>query len=78
MPDEPGSSRNKFRSDFIVEIALIVALAVYMVLAQDKTVGDDLSFTVAGAALMAVATYWTLHTLKDGLQFIALRLRPGK
>ena len=78
MPDEPGSARNKFRSDFIVEIALVAALAVYLVLAQGKAVGDDLAFTVAGASLMALATYWTLHTLKDGLQVIALRLRPGK
>ncbi len=78
MPDEPGSARNKFRSDFIVEIALVAALAVYLVLAQGKVVGDDLTFTVAGASLMALATYWTLHTLKDGLQVIALRLRPGK
>lgn len=78
MPDEPGSARNKSCSDFIVEIALVAALAIYMVLAQDKTVGDDLSFTAAGAALMALATCWTLHTLKDGLQFLALRLRPGK
>ena len=34
--------------------------------------------TVVGAVLMALATYWTLHTLKDGLQFLTLRLRPGK
>ena len=78
MPEEPGPARNKFRSDFIVEIALIVAVAVYMVMAQGQVVGENLSFTVAGAALMALATYWTLHTIRDGLEVIALRLRPGK
>ncbi|WP_396622271.1 MULTISPECIES: hypothetical protein [Marinobacter] len=78
MPEEPGPARNKFRSDFIVEIALIVAVAVYLVMAQGQVVGENLSFTVAGAALMALATYWTLHTIRDGLEVIALRLRPGK
>jgi len=27
---------------------------------------------------MALVTYWTLHTARDGLEVIALRLRPGK
>ncbi len=77
MPEEPGPARNKFRSDFIVEIALIVAVAVYLVMAQGgQVVGENLSFTVTGAALMALATYWTLHTIRDGLEVIALRLRP--
>lgn len=78
MPEEPGPARNKFRSDFIVAIALIVAVAVYLVMAQGQVVGENLSFTVTGAALMALATYWTLHTIRDGLEVIALRLRPGK
>jgi hypothetical protein len=78
MPDEPGSARNKFRSDFMVELALIVAVAVYLMMAQGQAVGENLSFTVVGAALMALATYWTLHTVRDGLEVIALRLRPGK
>ncbi len=78
MPEEPGPARNKFRSDFIVEIALIVAVAVYLVMAQGQVVGENLSFTVTGAALMALATCWTLHTIRDGLEVIALRLRPGK
>ncbi|MBE01556.1 hypothetical protein [Marinobacter lutaoensis] len=78
MSDEPGSVRNRFRSDFIVEMVLMAALAVYFLLARDQVVGADLGFTVVGAVLMALATYWTLHTLKDGLQFLTLRLRPGK
>jgi hypothetical protein len=78
MPDEPGSARNKFRSDFMVELALIVAVVVYLMMAQGQAVGENLSFTVVGAALMALATYWTLHTVRDGLEVIALRLRPGK
>ncbi|MCK5887956.1 MAG: hypothetical protein KAG70_15830 [Alcanivorax sp.] len=78
MPEEPGPARNKFRSDFIVEIALIYAVAVYLVMAQGQVVGENLSFTDTGAALMALATYWTLHTIRDGLEVIALRLRLGK
>ncbi|PKM04085.1 MAG: hypothetical protein CVV16_06500 [Gammaproteobacteria bacterium HGW-Gammaproteobacteria-6] len=78
MPDEPESARNKFRSDFMVELALIVAVAVYLMMAQGQAVGENLLFTVVGAALMALATYWTLHTVRDGLEVIALRLRPGK
>ena len=78
MSDETGSASNKFRTDFMVEMALVAALACYLVLARGQAVGEDLSFTVAGAGLMALATYWTLHTLKDGLQVIALWLRPGK
>lgn len=78
MPDEPGSARNKFRSDFMVELALIVAVAVYLMMAQGQAVGENLPFTVVGAVLMALATYWTLHTVRDGLEVIALRLRPGK
>ncbi|PSF13464.1 hypothetical protein C7H09_02345 [Marinobacter fuscus] len=78
MPEDPGPARNKFRSDFFVEIALVIAVAVYLVFAQGQTVGENLSFTVLGAGLMALATYWTLHTARDGLEVIALRLRPGK
>lgn len=78
MPEDPGPARNKFRSDFVVEIALIVAVAVYLIIAQGQAVGDSLWFTVTGAGLMALATYWTLHTARDGLEVIALRLRPGK
>ncbi|WP_227508371.1 hypothetical protein [Marinobacter sp. P4B1] len=78
MPEDPAPVRNKFRSDFIVEIALLAAVAVYLVIAQGQSVGDNLSFTVVGASLMALATYWTLHTARDGLEVIALRLRPGK
>ncbi|HLT13948.1 MAG TPA: hypothetical protein VK006_07620 [Marinobacter sp.] len=78
MPEDPGPARNKFRSDFIVEIALIVAVAVYLIIAQGQAVGDNLWFTVTGAGLMALATFWTLHTVRDGLEVIALRLRPGK
>ena len=78
MPEDPAPARNKFRSDFIVEIALLAAVAVYLVIARGQSVGDNLSFTVAGASLMALATYWTLHTARDGLEVIALRLRPGK
>ncbi|WP_236744500.1 hypothetical protein [Marinobacter similis] len=62
MTDQAGSIRNKFRSHVIIELALIAALALYMVLAQEKPVGEDLIFTVVGAGLMALVTYWTLNT----------------
>ncbi|OZB19071.1 MAG: hypothetical protein B7X58_02920 [Marinobacter sp. 34-60-7] len=78
MPEGPGPARRKFRSDFFVEIALLLAIAVYLVLAQGQLVGENLAFTVVGAGLMALTTYWTLHTVRDGLEVIALRLRPGK
>jgi len=78
MSEESGSARNKLRSDFLVEVSLIVAVGIYLVLAQGQAVGENLGFTVAGAGLMALATYWTLHPIGDGLQVIALRLRPGK
>ncbi|MBQ0833951.1 MAG: hypothetical protein KBT83_15410 [Marinobacter sp.] len=75
MSEESGSARNKFRSHFAVEIVLIALLAIYMVLAKGRIVGDDLVFTVVGAGLMALVTYWTLHTLRDGLEMIVLRVR---
>lgn len=75
MSDESGSARNKLRSLFVVEIILLAALAVYMLMAKEQAVGDDFVFTVAGAGLMALLTYWTLYTLRDGLEVLALRMR---
>ncbi len=75
MSDKSGFTNRKFRSHFLVEIILIAALVFYMVLAHEKPVGDDFGFTVAGVSLMALATYWTLNTLRDGLEIIALRTR---
>ncbi len=56
-------------------MVLVVALAVYMMVARSEMVGDDFSFTVIGAALMVLVTYWTLTTLRDGLEVIALKVR---
>ncbi|MFT7337729.1 MAG: hypothetical protein ACI92B_001053 [Marinobacter maritimus] len=78
MSEESGSARNKFRFHFAVEIILVAALAIYMVLAQGQVVGDDLAFTVIGAGLMALVTYWTLSTLRGGLEMIVLRVRGLK
>lgn len=75
MPNEVGFVRNKFCSHVVIEIVLVAALVLYMVLAQEKAVGEDLAFTVAGAGLMALVTYWTLNTLRDGLEVIAVRTR---
>lgn len=78
MTDQDGSVRNKFRSHVIIEIALIAALAMYLVLAQEKPVGEDLFFTVTGAGLMALVTYWTLNTLRDGLEMLAIRVKSAR
>ncbi len=75
MTDQNGSVRNKFRSHVIIEIALVAALALYLFMAQEKPVGEDLIFTVAGAGLMALVTYWTLNTLRDGLEVMASRVK---
>lgn len=74
MPDEAGSATKKFRFHVLIELALIVALGLYLIAAQHQVVGDDFVFTVAGAGLMALVTYWTLNTLRDGLEIIALRV----
>ena len=75
MSDDAGSASRKFRSHVLIELALIVALGLYLFAAREQVVGEDLVFTVTGAALMALVTYWTLNTLRDGLEVIALRVR---
>ncbi|WP_227664291.1 hypothetical protein [Marinobacter litoralis] len=78
MPEDRARAVKKFVSDFIVEIALVVAVAVYLLMAQGQSVGENLTFTMVGAGLMAIATFWTLHTARKGLEVIALRLHPSK
>ena len=75
MSDDGGSASKKFRSHVLIELALIVALGLYLFAAKEQVVGENLVFTVTGAALMALVTYWTLNTLRDGLEVIALRVR---
>ncbi|MTI99300.1 MAG: hypothetical protein FH752_11830 [Marinobacter adhaerens] len=75
MSDDAGSASRKFRSHVLIELALIVALGLYLFAAREQVVGENLVFTVTGAALMALVTYWTLNTLRDGLEVIALRVR---
>ncbi len=75
MSDDAGSASRKFRSHVLIELALIVALGLYLFAAKEQVVGENLVFTVTGAALMALVTYWTLNTLRDGLEVIALRVR---
>ena len=75
MSDDAGSASRKFLSHALIELALIVALGLYLLAAQEHVVGENLVFTVTGAALMALVTYWTLNTLRDGLEVIALRSR---
>ena len=75
MPDEPGARAVTFRLHAVVEIALLAVLAGYFLLAGNQSVGDDLVFTVIGAALMAAASFWTLNTIKDGLELMASRAR---
>ena len=75
MSDDAGSASRKFRSHVLIELALIVALGLYLFATKEQVVGENLVFTVTGAALMALVTYWTLNTLRDGLEVIALRVR---
>ena len=75
MSDDAGSASKKFRTHALIELALIVALGLYLLVAQGQVVGENLLFTVVGAALMALMTYWTLNTLRDGLEVIVLRAR---
>ena len=78
MADNAASVRNKFRSHVFIEIALIAALALYMLLAQAQPVGEDLVFTMTGVGLMALVSYWTLNTLRDGLEVLATRARRSR
>lgn len=78
MSEQAGSARRKFRSHVLVEGILIAVLAVYLMLARGQVVGDDLTFTVIGAGLMALVTYWTLNTLRDALEVMAVRGRRLK
>ncbi|MBW0148197.1 hypothetical protein [Marinobacter arenosus] len=75
MADRAGSIRKKFHTHIMIEVALIAALALYMLVARSQPVGEDLIFTVAGVGLMALVSYWTLNTLRDGLEVIAMRSR---
>ncbi|MEP1216669.1 MAG: hypothetical protein ABJM11_00390 [Marinobacter sp.] len=78
MSEENGSAQARFQTHAIVEVVLLLVLLAYMALAQSRMVGDDFSFTVVGAALMALVTYWTLNTLRDGLEVIAVRTARSK
>ncbi|WP_040474662.1 hypothetical protein [Marinobacter algicola] len=78
MSEENGSAKNRLQSHAIVEVLLVLALAVYLLIARSQMVGDDLSFTVIGAALMVLVTYWTLNTLRDGLEVLALKVNSSR
>ncbi len=78
MSDENGSAQTRFQNHAMVEVVLLLVLLAYMALAQTRMVGDDFSFTVVGAALMALVTYWTLNTLRNGLEVIAVRIGRSK
>lgn len=78
MSDEDGSASRRFRSHAFIELALISALGLYLIIAQGQAVGESLAFTVVGAGLMALVTYWTLNTLCDGLEVLALRGHDSK
>ncbi|MBL3556309.1 MULTISPECIES: hypothetical protein [Marinobacter] len=78
MSEENGSAKARFQIHAIVEVVLLLVLVAYMALAQSRMVGDDFSFTVVGAALMVLVTYWTLNTLRDGLEVIAVRIARSK
>lgn len=75
MSDQTGSVTKTFRAHVVIEMALVAALALYLGLVQEKPVGEELGYTVAGAGLMALVTYWTLTTLRDGLELLVARTR---
>jgi hypothetical protein len=75
MSDKSGFASHTLRLHVLVEIILIATLVFYMILAHEKPVGDDLGFTVVGVSLMAMVSYWTLNTLRDGLEVLVLRAR---
>jgi hypothetical protein len=74
MSEENGSAKNRLQSHAIVEVLLVLALAVYLFIARSQMVGDNFSFTVIGAVLMVLVTYWTLNTMRDGLEVLALKV----
>ena len=78
MSEENGSAKNRLQSHAIVEVLLVLALAVYLLVARSQMVGDNFSFTVIGAALMVLVTYWTLNTMRDGLEVLALKVNSSQ
>lgn len=78
MSEDPGLARRKFHSHALIEVALVLALGVYLLIAREQVVGENLAFTVIGAGLMALVSYWTLNTLRDGLAVLALRVRRAR
>lgn len=77
MSDQSGSF-TKLRSHLFVEGILVLALVVYMVLAKNYAVGADFAFTAVGAGLMALVTYWTLTTVRGGIEMIANRAKVNQ
>lgn len=78
MSEENGSAKNRLQSHAIVEVLLVLALAVYLFIARSQMVGDNFSFTVIGAALMVLVTYWTLNTLRDGLEVLVPKVNSSQ
>lgn len=76
MSDDTGSIV-KLKSHILVEVVLVLALAVYFVLAESHVVGASVLFTAVGAGLMALVTFWTLNTAGDLIELVARRL-PSK
>ncbi|MDX1458256.1 MAG: hypothetical protein R3276_11765 [Marinobacter sp.] len=57
----------------MIETVLVIGLLAYLLLFRNHSVGADLSITVLGAGLMALVSYWTLHTVRDALQLLVVR-----
>ncbi|MEQ5837276.1 hypothetical protein [Marinobacter sp. NFXS9] len=77
MSDDTGRIV-KLKSHIVIEVVLVVALALYFVLAKSQVVGTDVTFTALGAALMALVTFWTLNTAGDVIEVVAQRLQAKK
>ncbi|SFL95803.1 hypothetical protein SAMN04487963_0732 [Marinobacter zhejiangensis] len=77
MESERGSVSKfrKFRKDLLIEAVLFLVMLGYFLAAESHSVGENLNMTVVGAAIIAVWTCWTLATARDGLEWVAARVR---
>lgn len=59
----------------VFEVLGLLMLVIFLVMAQNHSVGDSLLVTAAGAGLMAAVTCWTLATCRQALEWLALNTR---
>lgn len=74
MPD-PDQSRPALPRYLILEVIGLLLLVVFLLMAQNHSVGDSLLVTAAGAGLMAAVTCWSLATCRQALEWLAVHTR---